>query len=62
MNKIARLRSESEKVIRIVEAYHDQIDPLYSTPPSEFQRRQELVKSAVAQAGCDVGVVFSDEC
>lgn len=61
MNKISRLKSQWEKVIRVIEAYQNKIDPLYAAPLSEFQRRQTSVKTALAQAGYDVGVVFSDE-
>jgi hypothetical protein len=61
VNKVARLQEEWKKVLRVIEAYQDRIDPLYSAPPAEFRRRQELVKSALADGGFDVGIVFSDE-
>jgi Xaa-Pro aminopeptidase len=61
MDKLARLNRQWQKIIRVVEAYHDQLDPLFQTPPAEFQRRQALVQAALAQAGYDVGFVFSDE-
>ncbi len=61
MDKIARLRSQWQRVIRVIEAYGGRIDPLYSAPREEFQRRQRLVQAALATAGYDVGLVFSDE-
>lgn len=61
MSKTARLKTQWEKILRVVEAYQGRIDPLYTTPPEEFQRRQRLVQAALAEAGHDIGFVFSDE-
>jgi Xaa-Pro aminopeptidase len=61
MDKLGRLRGEWEKVLSVVAAYHGRIDPAYSTPLAEFQRRQRLVQEALAKHGFDAGVVFSDE-
>jgi Xaa-Pro aminopeptidase len=61
VDKIARLKSQWARVLRVVEAYQGRIDPLYSTPPSEFERRQRLAQTALTEAGYDVGFVFSDE-
>jgi len=61
MEQIARLKAQWERVIRVIEAYRGKVDPLYSAPPEEFLRRQRLVQAAIATAGYDVGLVFSDE-
>ena len=61
MNKLTRLKAEWKKILRVVAAYQDRLDPLYATPPEEFRRRQDLVKQALAAGGYDLGVVFSDE-
>jgi Xaa-Pro aminopeptidase len=61
MSKTRRLEKEWKKVAAVVTAYEGAIDPLYSTPASEFKRRQEAVKKALAGAGYDIGFVFSDE-
>ena len=61
MDKIARLKTEWDKVLPILAAYKDRIDPLYSTPLEEFRRRQDLVQAALEQGGFDAGFVFSDE-
>ncbi|NQU11309.1 M24 family metallopeptidase [bacterium] len=60
-SKSARLKSECQKVLKILEAYHGRINPRFMTPRSEFRRRQQLVQQALAAKGYDVGVVFSDE-
>jgi len=44
MNKTARLRSEWKKILPIPDAYAGRIDPIFSTPLQEFQRRQTLVR------------------
>lgn len=61
MDKIVRLQDEWRKVLPIIRAYQGRIDPLYMTPLAEFQRRQALVKQALAAEGFDAGIVFSDE-
>jgi hypothetical protein len=61
MTKTVRLQEEWKKVPAIIAAYDRVIDPLYSTPTSEFQRRCDLVKKALADAGFDIGFIFSDE-
>ena len=61
MEKSLRLKKEFEKILPIIEYYQPRIDPLFSTPPNEFKRRQQLVQDALKQAGYMVGVVFSDE-
>ena len=61
MTKTARLHEEWKKVAAIIGAYEGLIDPLYSTPTAEFQRRQDLVIKALADTGYDIGFVFSDE-
>lgn len=61
MDKITRLKQEWKKVVPIIEAYQDRIDPSYQTPLKEFRRRQRLVSKALCEAGYDVGFVFSDE-
>jgi Xaa-Pro aminopeptidase len=61
MKKIVRLNGEWKKIIKVIKAYDGRIDPLYMTPASEFKRRQDLVKKALAAGGFDAGVVFSDE-
>ena len=55
------LNAEWRKVRTVLEAWDGCLDPSYSTPPSEFRRRQDLVKAALARQGIDVGIVFSDE-
>ncbi len=61
MDKLARLKGEWEKVLAVLGAYDGRIDPAYSTPLAEFQRRQRLVQDALAKHGFDAGFVFSDE-
>ncbi len=61
MDKIARLRGEWDKILPIIERTKDKLDPAYSTPLAEFQRRQGLVRDALAKHGLDAGIVFSDE-
>lgn len=60
-DKLARLDREWPLILKIIESYRDRIDPGVMTPPEEFARRQRLVAGALADAGCDCGLVFSDE-
>ncbi len=57
----AALNAEWKQIRTVLEQYEGCIDPAYAAPPSEFRRRQALVKDALRAAGCDVGFVFSDE-
>ena len=61
MEKTLRLKKEFEKILPIIEDYQPRIDPLFSTPKSEFKRRRQLTQAALKQAGYAAGVVFSDE-
>lgn len=61
MDKTTRLNEEWGRILAIIEACQDRVDPAFSTPLEEFQRRQILVERALAEHGFDVGIVFSDE-
>lgn len=62
MNKdrLGRIKEELEGIAEIL-AEAPEIDRKLKIPGPEFRSRQQKVYEAVSAAGCEVGVVFSDE-
>ena len=58
--RLAQLRDEFEKVMRVLETC-ETADKALAVPPEEFLRRQQAVWQALAAQGLSVGFVFSDE-
>mgnify|MGYP005834478251 CR=1 FL=1 len=58
--RVTELRQDFEKVLRVLEQCPAP-DRQLQVPTEEFLRRQSLTWQALAQAGLDAGLVFSDE-
>ena len=58
--RIAELRQDFEKVLRVLEQ-GQVVDKSLQVPTEEFVRRQRVTWQALDDAGLDVGFVFSDE-
>ncbi len=55
-----QLHDEFRKVSRVLETTLA-VDKSFTIPKEEYRERQRKVADALARAGCDVGVVFSDQ-
>ncbi len=59
-SRIGGMVEEFKKVAQVLETCKP-VNPAKQVPTDEFLRRQTAVADAVAKAGVDVGIVFSDE-